>query len=57
MEVESLGPLTTLAPGQGVSHGEHWYLFEGVRAGDSEDSLQKAIMPLVESTEAPGEPA
>ena len=26
LEIESLSPLKTLAPGESVSHTEHWYL-------------------------------
>jgi hypothetical protein len=30
LEVEALGPLVQLAPGDSTEHTEHWQLFEGV---------------------------
>lgn len=50
MEVESLGPLTKLEPGESVTHVEHWFLFKDVKIGDTEDSLDKAISPLIAKT-------
>jgi hypothetical protein len=47
MEVESLGPLAKLEPGESATHVEHWFLFKDVNAGTTEDSLDKAIAPLV----------
>ncbi len=48
MEVESLGPLHTLEPGDAAEHMEQWHLFRGVQAGDDESSLHAAISPLIE---------
>lgn len=50
MEVETLGPLTKLDPNDTATHVEHWHLFRGVDAGDDEETLDKAITPLVAST-------
>lgn len=50
MEVETLAPLTKLQPNETATHVEHWYLFKGVNAGDTEDSLDNAIAPLVAKT-------
>lgn len=50
MEVESLGPLTKLEPGKTVTYTEEWYLFKGVNAGATEESLDGAIQPLVRQT-------
>jgi len=50
MEVETLAPLTKLEPGASATHVEHWYLFKGVNAGDTEDSLDKALAPLIAQT-------
>ena len=47
MEVESLGPLTKLEPNETATHVEHWHLFKGVEAEDSDDSLDKALTPLL----------
>jgi hypothetical protein len=34
IEVESLGPVRKIAPGESVEHREHWHLFGGVDPGD-----------------------
>jgi NADH:quinone reductase (non-electrogenic) len=47
MEVESLGPLQTLAPSQSAEHIEEWFLFSDVNAGHDEDTLNKAIEPAI----------
>lgn len=49
LEIETLGLLTQLAPGQHVEHIEDWYLFDGVSATDSEADVQQHILPLIES--------
>lgn len=51
MEVETLGPLTTLQPNGSTTHVERWYLFDNVKTGDTEDSLAKAVDPLLRSTD------
>lgn len=51
MEVETLAPLTKIKPNEIATHVEHWYLFSDVNAGDSEDSLDKAITPLIAKTQ------
>ena len=51
MEVESLGPIVRLEPDETVEHKERWHLFRGVEAGDSDEALEAAIMPLVGRTE------
>ena len=50
MEVETLGPLTTLQPEDSTTHVERWFLFDNVDAGDTEESLDAAIAPLVRQT-------
>ncbi len=47
MEVESLGPLHTLKPGESAEHLEEWHLFKNVNAGENESSLHAAIGPLI----------
>lgn len=47
LEVETLGPLTTLAPGEMVEHTEHWLLAKAT-ADESEPSIDDKILPLVE---------
>jgi hypothetical protein len=53
MEIETLGPLQHLEPGQAVEHLERWYLFQNVNIGESEASLQAAIEPLLATTIKP----
>jgi len=50
MEVETLAPLTKIGPNETATHVEHWYLFKDVNGGDTEDSLDNAIAPLVAKT-------
>lgn len=47
MEVESLGPLHNLAPGEWAEHVEEWFLFREVQVDGDEESLYSAISPLV----------
>ena len=50
LEIESLSPLATLAPGESVSHTENWYLFEiadEVRI-DSEEALAEWLKPYLQ---------
>ena len=49
LEVESLGPLVTLEPGESTSHAEHWFLFDGVGSlpnGASEEALADWVEPF-----------
>lgn len=52
MEVETLGPLTHLAPGETAEHVEHWHLFRGVPVPDSEAAVRAHILPLTDPLEA-----
>lgn len=45
LELESLGPLVQLAPGQSVEHIEHWFLFDGFRMPTREAELEQALAP------------
>ncbi len=49
LEMESLGPLATLQPGESTSHKESWHLLPA--PGDinlaSEDSLSESLLPLL----------
>ena len=40
-EVESLGPLVTLKPGQTAMHKERWFLFAGVTIPKDDAALRK----------------
>jgi len=48
LELESLGPLSLLQPHGTVEHVEYWFLFEGVTAEDSDESIDREVRPLVE---------
>jgi hypothetical protein len=47
LEVESLGPLVELAPGESIEHAEQWHLFDRVEAPptENEDALASWITP------------
>jgi hypothetical protein len=47
LEVESLGPMTRLNPGEKVELTEEWELFSGVPAVADEAEIDKRIRPLV----------
>ena len=52
LEVESLGELVTLEPGQSITHNEQWYLFpllDEIQI-ESEDSLAEWIAPYLAQT-------
>ena len=52
LELESLGPMTRLAPGASVEHAEEWFLFPA-RVGEKEAAIDADLLPLVAQTEAP----
>jgi len=49
LEVESLGPLTRLAPGESLSHDERWGLYKA-ETDFTEASITSSILPLVDQT-------
>jgi hypothetical protein len=49
-EVESLGPLVTLAPGQTASHTERWFLFKDVTIPKDDAALEQTLAPYVAKT-------
>lgn len=52
LEIESLGPLVNLKPGEGISHTENWYLFPLTDEMhiESEDALAEWIAPFLDKT-------
>jgi hypothetical protein len=50
LEVETLGPLTKLAPGGKAEHVEHWFLYR-VQVDESEASIDQHVGPLVRQTD------
>jgi hypothetical protein len=50
LEIETLGPMTKLSPGQTVEQVEHWALFRDVKpAALTDDDLDRVLLPLVKS--------
>jgi hypothetical protein len=47
LEVETLGPLVSLAPGATVEHEEHWFLFRDVPTPRNDADVDRQILPLV----------
>jgi len=46
--METLGPTAKVAPGESVTHVEHWSLHKGIRLAELTDAeLDRAIGPLV----------
>jgi hypothetical protein len=50
LEVETLGPMTKLLPGETVEHIEHWALFRDVKVAELTDKeLDEVLLPLVQT--------
>jgi hypothetical protein len=50
IELETLGPLIELLPGEMVEHVERWWLFAGVPGGENDAWIDSAVVPLVQQT-------
>ena len=46
-ELETLGPLRTLEPGQTASHTEYWFTAPADDTADTDDALDATLVPLV----------
>jgi len=51
LELETLGPLRNLEPGQIAEHTEHWWLFKDIPAGEDEAWVDSVILPAVEAAQ------
>eukprot|EP01133_Synstelium_polycarpum_P018045 gene18045-21540_t len=49
LELETVGPLTHIEPGQCASLDEQWYLFPNVNPPTTEQQVDQHILPLVQS--------
>jgi hypothetical protein len=49
LELETLGPLRSLRPGDTAEHTEHWWLFKDIRDSEGESWIDTVILPLVEA--------
>lgn len=54
LEVETLGPLVRVEPGDSVEHVETWHLFEGVPPPAGDADVDAHITPRVEAASWPG---
>jgi hypothetical protein len=54
LEIETLGPLTTLQPGGTVEHVETWWLFDEVAMPTDEAAVDQQILPKVRTALAAG---
>ncbi|MGB7763133.1 MAG: hypothetical protein WBL61_25085 [Bryobacteraceae bacterium] len=53
LEMETLGPLTRVVPGQTVEQTEHWMLFRNVRLPElTDEALTQTLEPLLEASKA-----
>jgi len=52
LEIETLGPMTRLAPGETVEQIELWRLFRNVKVTEVTDKeLDEVLLPLVQTVE------
>jgi hypothetical protein len=51
LELETLGPLRDLKPGETAEHIEHWWLFKDIEEGESESWIDAEILPRVQDTD------
>jgi hypothetical protein len=52
LELETLGPVVELRPGETAEHAERWWLFGGVPGGENDTWIDSAVIPRVEQTAA-----
>jgi hypothetical protein len=50
LELESLGPLETVAPGETLIYTENWWLFKNVDLGNGEAGIAAALQPILTET-------
>lgn len=48
LELESLGPLTMLKPGQSVTHDEAWAVYSNISTPRNDAEVEKYILPVLE---------
>jgi hypothetical protein len=52
IELETLGPVIVLQPGEKVEHVERWWIFAEVPGGEDDAWIESTIVPLVQQTVA-----
>lgn len=50
LELETLGPLEKVEPGQSITHTEHWWLYKNVEIGNGEAGIAAALQPILTET-------
>ena len=50
VELETLGPLVSLAPGAAATHEERWFLFRDIEQPANDDELGKVLAPHLQTT-------
>jgi hypothetical protein len=50
LELETLGPMVRLAPGESASHLETWHLFAPVVVPENDEDAQRVLEPMVANT-------
>jgi hypothetical protein len=56
LEVETLGPLTRLEPGQAATHTECWHLWKAGQLPSDDAAIEKALAPYLKMLEYPASP-
>ncbi len=49
LELESLGPLINMLPGQTIAHVEDWFLFGGIPEVKSDADVDRSVLPLIKN--------
>jgi len=50
LEIETLGPMTKVAPGKSVEHVEHWSLHRNIKLSEFTDAaIDQALLPLLQA--------
>lgn len=52
VELETLGPMHRLEPGDAAEHSERWQLFNDVTLGESDDEVDAALRPVLGAEQA-----
>jgi len=47
LELETMGPMVNIKPGESIDHTERWQLHKGVDAPKNDDDITKNILPLI----------
>jgi len=52
LELETLGQMVQLSPGESVEHVERWWLFANVQSGEDDAWIDSQVLPFVKQTSA-----